>query len=782
MMNKRSIAVVAFLLVHVAGWAQEKVNLKGIVKDAATGEALIGATVIEQQSHTGTSTKVDGSFQLALQKGQIVLVVKYLGYKTGMLRLNLQTDWFADIVLETEAGALNEVVVSDLKKNENVMRSDVSLEKLNQATIKAMPALLGEVDVIRSVQMLPGVISPGEGATGFSVRGGGIDQNLILLDGAPIYNSSHLMGMFSVFNPDVVKEVTLLKGGFPAQYGGRLSSILDVTTKPGDLKSPSVSGGIGLISARLAAEVPFVEDKGSVKIAGRRTYGDRFIKFSEDQKPGENQLYFYDLTGRADYIINAKNRLAFSAYASTDVFSFDEKLALDYKNQLFSLQYSRFFSDNFRSKLEAFSSKYKYTAGVPSGPEAFELESDIHNIGSNLTFNYYAGNNTLTFGGSALYYKFGLGKITPGDGSFFIQRNIPDRFSFEAGAFVNHEWNINERLLLNYGLRVSAYDYLGKQTIYDYVGETGKRKEAVNPRGYSKGQSVKRYFNAEPRVNARYSLDDESSIKFSYGRISQYVHLVSNSNASSPFDIWLPTTEYVKPELSDQFVLGYFKNLRNNTYELGLEAFYKKLYNQVDYIDNADLVLNTNIEAELLFGDGRSYGLEFSGKKSAGKLTGIVGYTLAKTERKIEGINNGRYYPGKYDKIHNLNFMANVELNNRWSMSANFVYGTGMATTLPDGKFEWDGLIVPVSSDNGRNNFRLPDNHRLDLSATRKGTIRPGKRFRSEWVFSVYNLYSRKNAFSLFLRQNEDQPQKSEAIKLSVFGFMLPSVTYNFKF
>jgi hypothetical protein len=782
-MQRFTLFLLLFLLC-LAGLsqAQEKYTISGYVKDAANGEGLIGATIYVPELATGASTNVYGFYSLTLPKGTHTLTFSYMGYVSRQLALELTANVTIDIQLSEERVEMQEVVVTATKADENVQSMEMSVNRLDVKTIKTMPALLGEVDVIRSIQMLPGVTTVGEGAAGFNVRGGSIDQNLILLDEAPVYNSSHLFGFFSVFNPDAVKDVKLLKGGIPAQYGGRLSSLLDVRMKDGNSKNMSYSGGIGTVSSRFAVEGPLVKDKSSFIIAGRRTYGDIFLKLSPEFK--DNQLYFYDLSTKVNYTINDKNRIYLSGYFGRDVFKLGEDASMNWGNATGTFRWNHLFNSRLFSNLTLVYSNYDYLLGVPTGAQAFEWKSNIINYSAKADFSYYLNtSSTFTFGGSSMLYRFKPGKAAPlGSNSVFNPIELDQQHGLEHALYVDHEQHIGSRLVLQYGFRLSAFDYLGSGTVYEYEGENGKRKTPVNPRVFGSRESIKLYANLEPRFAARYTLTESSSLKMSYNRMAQYIHLISNTTASSPLDVWSPSTANIKPELADQVAVGLFKNLKDNMYETSVEAYYKTMTNQIDYVDGADLLLNEDLEADLLYGKGRAYGVEFFAKKNTGRLNGWLSYTLSRTERQIDGINYNKYYAAKYDKTHNLNAVAVYELTKRLNLSGNFVYGTGVATTFPNGRFEQDGLIVPINTDNARNNFRVPAYHRLDLSATLEGKKKPGRKYESSWTFSLYNLYSRRNAFSVYFRQNEDNPQKTEAVRLSVFGSVIPSVTYNFKF
>ncbi len=777
---------ILFLLLFLpalgASAQQEKYTISGYVKDAANGEGLIGVSVYVPQLAAGTSTNTYGFFSLTLPEGNYSVTISYMGYVSQQLYIELKTNLNKDIHLSDQQLEMQEVIVTATKADEQIKSIEMSMNRLDIKTIKTMPALLGEVDVIRSVQMLPGVTTAGEGAAGFNVRGGNIDQNLILLDEAPVYNSSHLMGFFSVFNPDAVKDVKLLKGGIPAQYGGRLSSLLDVRMKEGNAKNLAVSGGIGVVASRLTVEAPLVKDKSSFIVSGRRSYGDLFLQLSPELK--KNQLYFYDLSTKVNYTLNDKNRIYLSGYFGRDVFKLGEDASMNWGNSTGTLRWNHLFNSRLFSNTTLVYSNYDYSLGVPTGSQAFNWKSNIINYSAKADFNYYLNaNSTLNFGGSTMMYRFKPGKADPlGNNSVFNSLELGHKNALEHALYLDHEQKIGSRLLLQYGIRLSAFNYLGADTVYNYVGETGTRKTPVNPQAYGPMETITFYPNLEPRFAARYTFTESSSLKLSYNRMAQYIHLISNTIAASPLDIWTPSTANIKPSIANQVALGLFKNLKDNGYETSVEGYFKTLSNQIDYINGANLLLNKHIEGELLYGHGRAYGIEFYARKTVGRLQGWVSYTLSRTELKINGINNNTYYPSKFDRTHNLNTVASYEVSPRWNLTGNFVYGTGIATTFPNGRFEQDGIIVPINTDNSRNNYRVPAYHRLDLSATREGRKKPGQKFESSWTFAVYNLYARKNAYTVYFRQNSENPQKAEAVRVSIFGSLIPSATYNFKF
>ncbi|SFF38188.1 TonB-dependent receptor [Thermoflexibacter ruber] len=780
-----------------ANKAVEKFTVSGNIKDLSNGEGLIGATItVKEMPTVGTTTNSYGFFSLTLPKGNYTLIISYIGYINKVITVNFSSNRIIDdIQIAEDQKQLQEVVVMGNTAEEKLQSIEMSTNKLEIKTIKSMPALLGEVDIVRSIQLLPGVSTVGEGASGFNVRGGGVDHNLILQDEAPVYNSSHLFGFFSVFNPDAVKDVKLVKGGIPAQYGGRLASLLDVRLREGNSKKFTGAGGIGTVSSRLTLEAPIVKDKSSFIIAGRRTYADMFLKLSSDEALNKNKLYFYDLSAKWNYDFGQKDRLYISGYFGRDVFKFGEDFGMNWGNVTGTVRWNHVFSPKLFSNFTLIYSDYDYNLGVPSGAQSFDWKSNIVNYSAKADFSYFLNtNNTINFGASAIKHDFRPGKVSPvTEGSIFSPYEIAGQNALEYGLYVDDEQNIGKRLALQYGVRWSMFNYMGGRTIYDYEGIDGQRKKPTNERNYGSGEVVSSYNNFEPRFSLRYTIDETSSIKLSYNRMAQYIHLISNTTAASPLDIWQPTTNNIKPELADQVALGYFKNLKDNNYEFSAEAYYKTMTNQIDYIDGADLLLNNHLEGDLLYGQGRSYGLELYAKKNTGKLTGWISYTLAKTERQIEGINTdyitgvSNWYPAKYDRRHNLSAVLMYELNPRWTFSANFSYISGVATTFPDSRYEYEGLIVPHNSEGSRNNYRVPAYHRLDLSATLHPKTKNGKKGRGEWVFTLYNAYARRNPFSVYFRQEvqKDSPTptiNTQAVRLSLFGSVLPSVTYNFKF
>ena len=795
MANKRfvylALGILGALLLPVAPtWAQSSraagpvaapVTIRGTLTDAA-GLPLPGATVFVKSLALGTAADERGHFALALPPGTHAVTFSFVGYLPRTETLTLTGNLTHNVRLTTGSTQTSEVLVTGSRAVENVRSTAMGVTRLDMKTVKLVPALLGEVDVIRTIQLLPGVTTVGEGATGFNVRGGSIDQNLVLLDEAPIYNSSHLFGLFSVFNPDAVKDVTLVKGGIPAQYGGRLSSVLDVRMRAGNPDSLVVSGGVGLVSSRLAVEVPLIKNKFTVLAAGRRSYADLFLRALPAQRG--NAANFSDLSVKLNYQLSAQDQLSFTGYRGRDVFGFGQDFRTDFGNTTGTLRYAHTFSPRLSLNVVGLTSLYSTALGVPGGTQGFSYATTIDNYTAKADLSYQFGaQSTLSVGAASTWYRVSPGQLTPTTTtSIFRALQVDPQRGRELAAYFDHEVSLVPALSVRYGLRVSTFQYLGAATARDYAGADGPQKVPVNPRDYAMGQLITAYPNLEPRFSVRLALSETSSLKASYNRMAQYLHLLSNTTAASPFDVWSLSTNNIRAERADQVALGYFRNFHQNDYEASVEVYGKRMSNQIDFIDGANLLLNKDIEGDLLYGKGRAYGAEFYLRKNTGSLTGWVAYTLSHSQRQINGINDGAWYDTKYDRRHVLAVVGIYALSPRWSLSGTFNYSTGVAATAPDSRYVVGGLVVPNLTGNVRNNFRVPAYHRLDLGATRQNPHRPGARYTSSWTFSVYNLYARRNAFSIFFRQNADHPAETEAVRLSVLGSVIPAATYNFNF
>ncbi len=778
--------VFLFLLL-CQGTAEARFTISGTIKDKASGEALIGSVAQIKETGQAVATNVFGFYSLSMQPGNYTLSITYLGYETVVQTIQLDRDIVLNIEMKELANELKTVEVKAEKSSDNVKKMEMSVAKLDIRTIQRIPAFLGEVDIVRAVQLLPGVTTVGEGATGFNVRGGNIDQNLILLDDAPVFNSAHVFGFFSVFNPDAVRDVKLIKGGIPAQYGGRLSSVLDVRMKEGNSKSFRVNSGIGILFSRLSIEGPIKKDKASFIIAGRRSYFDQFFRFAPDAAVRGSIAYFYDLTAKTNLIINDNNRIFLSAYSGRDKFGFGGENGFGWNNgnNTVTLRYNRVFSRKLFSNVSAIYSNYDYQIGVGDNTNGFNWKASITNYSIKPECTWYINEkNQLTFGGSSTYYRFDPGILVFYSAGERRENGSENKFSLENALYAGNEQTLNSKWTLQYGIRFSHFAYMGPGTAYYFrdtvssfsVPSTGSKYFRTN-------EVIQQYRNLEPRFSVKYEVNEFSSVKASYNRMAQYLNLISNTTASTPFDVWLPATNNIRPQLANQIALGYFRNFGSDEmYECSVEGYYKTIPYIVEYVNGANLFLNPLIEGELLAGQGRAWGLEGFFRKNSGKLTGFISYTLGKAETKAGNINNGNWFPNRFDRRHNLNTSVSYDIFPRCTLSANFVYSTGTPATFPTNRMEWQGFVIPLNVDNFRNNARIPDYHRVDLSCIIKLKPLYKNRYNHNLVVSVYNVYGRKNAFSIYFRGNPDNPQNTEAIRFAVLGIPVPGITYNLNF
>ncbi|WP_439558197.1 TonB-dependent receptor, partial [Dyadobacter sp.] len=750
--------------------AQNRHTVSGYVKDKANGEGLIGVSVYVREASTGVVTNPYGFYSITLPDGTYTLVFSYIGYQKVTKEVTLDADKTISIEMVDESNQLQEVTVSTQREDENVRSIEMSVNKVEMKTIRKMPALLGEVDLIRSIQLLPGVTTVGEGASGFNVRGGDVSQNLVLLDEAPVYNSSHLFGFFSVFNPDAVKDVKLIKGGIPAQYGGRISSILDVRMKEGNSKKREVNGGIGTIFSRLTYEQPFAKGKGSFIVAGRRSYIDILAKPFLNSDLRDSKFYFYDLTAKVNYQLGDKDTFYASGYFGKDVFGGGD-FGFGWGNATATGRWNHIFSNKLFMNLTGYYSNYDYSLGQnvndPQAKDRFDWKSKIISSSIKPDFTFYiTPNNQLTFGGQYIYYDTRPGRAVAVSEGQETDISLDPKYADESALYIGNEQKFSDRISLQYGIRYSFFRSLGPGTEYTYyTDELGKRKIPVFPgTEYKRGDVIKSYGNWEPRASLNIGVNSNASIKASYNRTAQYLHLLSNTAAASPLDVWTLSSPIIQPEKADQVALGWFQNLKDNTYEASVEVYYKKLYNQIDYVPASDLLLNQFVAGDLLFGKGRAYGAEFYLKKNKGKLTGWVSYTLSRTERQVQSINNNDWFPARFDKPHNFTSVAIYEMSKRLSLSANFTITSGTPATFPTNRWEFQGMPVGHNYANTRNNNRIPAYHRLDLAATFTPTRKLFKTGQGEWVLSVYNVYNRRNPFSVYTRANQDTPLKTEAV------------------
>lgn len=779
--------ILLLLVIPSLVFAQEKFTLSGNIKDASDGEDLVGVTVlVKELPGTGVVTNVYGFYSLTLPPGKYTIQYKYLGYKTIEFKADLSKNIKNNIELAYGATDLNVVEISAEKEGANIRSNEMSVEKISIKDVSSIPVLFGENDVLKVIQLLPGIKSSGEGGSGFHVRGGGADQNLILLDGAPVYNASHLLGFFSVFNPDAIKDLTLYKGGIPAEYAGRLSSVVDIKMKEGNSKEYAVLGGIGNLSSRLTIEGPIIKDKSSFIVSGRRMYIDAFKGLSSNETLRNATFYFYDLNLKANYQFSDKDRLFVSGYFGRDNFGIKDRFGFNYGNATATIRWNHLYNEKLFSNTSFMLSNYDYEINIEAA--GFSINSRIrdYTLKQDVDF-FWNENNKLKFGGSAIHHTFDPGEVTS-TGEAIGNTKIENRYGIESGLYISNEQKFSEKWSATYGVRYSNFTQIGPGEFYSY-NLKGQVNDTIK---YTGNDAVRSYHGIEPRLALNYVLNNSTSIKASYNRMYQYLHLLSNSSGGNPTNTWIPSSNNIKPEIADQVVLGFFKNFKDNAYEFSIETYYKSIQNTIDYRTGAEITLNPTVEGELLYGKGRAYGLELYLKRKKGVFTGWISYTLARTELQFNQINKGAWYPAKHDRTHDLSIVAMYDLSERVKLSSTFVFYTGNAVTFPTGKYVIDGQIINLYSD--RNGSRFPNYHRLDIGLVLEGknyriVTNPAtgekekrdKKFHSSWNFSIYNVYNRENAYSFSFRPKEDDPVQTEIIQTSLIKF-LPAVTYNFNF
>ncbi|MFS4467561.1 TonB-dependent receptor [Maribacter sp. 2210JD10-5] len=779
-------------------YAQES-TISGKLTDSSSGETLFGVNVTVYNENRGVITNEYGFYSITLPHGSYKLLFSYMGFNTYEKEVELNEDLTLNIELEEVATELDEVVVlaDDNDTKSQIKVPQMSVNKLSAKAIKQAPVVFGEIDLLKTITLLPGVNNANEGSTGFHVRGGAADQNLVLLDEATIYNTSHLFGFFSVFNADAVKDIKLYKGGIPARFGGRISSVLDVRQKDGNTKELHLNGGIGLISSRLMVEGPLQKDKSSFLVAGRTSYANLFLMLADEP----NRASFYDLNTKLSYELDSKNKLFLSGYFGKDNLTIAEDFKNSYGNTSFNLRWNHLFGTRLFSNLSLIYSSYDY--GLSFSSNGLELDSGITNFDLKYDFRYYLNNNLkLNFGLSAGYFNFNPGEVTStGENSRINDAKLDEKYALEPSLYIGAEQDLAANLSIQYGIRLSSFARLGGQMLNTYANERAVIYDSrfdiyrsAKPNGeqaFDDGEIIESFFNLEPRLSLSYVFDNASSVKASYQRTNQYIHLISNTSAATPLDVWAPSGKFIEPQRSDQYGVGYFKNFKDDKFTMEIEGYYKTVDNRLDYIDGADLIANNNIETEILPGESRAYGLELLLKKNTGRLTGWLSYTLSKSEQRVRGrtdeeigINNGDWYNTAYDRTHDISLTGNYVLNDKWSFGSNFIFQTGRPTNYASGYYDFDGYFVPVFT--GRNEQRLPTYHRIDVSATLTPKSNDNRKWKGEWVFGLYNLYGRKNAASISFRNSqitldEEPIYRNEAIKTWIFGIM-PTVTYNFKF
>jgi hypothetical protein len=769
-------------------YSQDKFTISGSVKDASNGEDVIGAVIrLKENPSIGAVTNVFGYYSLSAEAGTYTVIYRLSSFAILEKTITLSEDIIMNVELEEPSKELGEFKFTGEREDDNLTSNEVSTIKFSPKDIETIPVLFGEKDIIKTVTLLPGVKTGGEGNAGFYVRGGGADQNLILLDGAPVYNASHLLGFFSVFNSDALKDINLIKGGMPAQYGGRVSSVMDIAMKEGNSKGLGISGGIGTISSKLTIEAPIVKDKGSFILSGRRTYADVFLNFAPDTSLRNSQLYFYDLNAKANYSITEKDRIFLSGYFGRDKFGLGDAFGFDWGNATGTVRWNHIFTSKLFSNTSLIYSNYDYRINI--GAAGFSFGSEIVDINFKQDFQYYANDkHNLKFGLNLVDHTFSPGVVEVQEGAPLLASEVQKKYGVEGALYLSDEYNVSTRFSMVYGLRYSMYAARGEGDIYSYdidgnVNDTNT---------YAKGEVYEWFNGLEPRFAANYLVNEVSSVKGSYARNNQYVHLLSNSTTGSPTDIWLPSSNNIKPQISDQATIGYFRNFKKNAYEFSAETYYKTLSNMIDYRTGAQTSFNDFVEGDLVYGVGRAYGIELLLRKKKGKFTGWLGYTLSKSERSFAQIDAGEWFSARQDRTHDVSVVLMYSFSERVKASASWVYYTGDAVTFPSGKYEVDGALYNYYSS--RNGSRMPDYHRLDLGVTLYGKeykmvmdeetnkeVKMEKRFQGNWNFSIYNAYARENAYSIAFIEDPDNPGQTVAQQTTLFK-IIPSITYNFKF
>ena len=771
---KKGFFLTVTLLAGFLSFAQKKHTISGTVTDARTGETLIGANIILLENPgAGVLSNGYGFYSITAPENNYTLVASFTGYMNDTSKIFLTKDHMLALALTPQNTELEEIIVRG-KRSDNITRTLPGMQKVSMEEIKNVPVLFGEKDILKTIQLLPGIKSAGDGSSGFFVRGGGADQNLILLDEATVYNASHLLGFFSTFNSDAIKDVTIYKGDMPAQYGGRLSSLLDIKMNDGNNKDYKVSGGIGLISSRLNVEGPIVKDKGSFMISARRTYADLFLKLSKDSEVNKSILYFYDINAKVNYQFGEKNKLYLSGYFGKDDLGYSNQFGIRWGNTTATLRWNHIFSSKLFSNASFIYSNYNYNIIINQTTNNLSVLSKIKDFTLKEDLQYFAGStNKINLGFNLTYHTFTPGEFKSSVTSSYNPLKLQDKYAFDGALYLADEWRPSNNLKFNAGIRLSAFNLMGPGDFYTY----DNNGNVIATTHYSSGKTAKSYLNLQPRFAATHQLDQLSSVKASYSRNVQNLHLLSNTTGSNPTDVWIPSSNNVKPEISDQFSTGYYRNTVNNKYEFSAEMYYKLLQNQIDYKNGAVLVANQTVESQLVYGIGRAYGLELYAKKKYGKLTGWFSYTLSRTERRIDRVNNDSWYPATQDQTHNVAIVAIYNLGKKWTISGDFVYNTGDAVSWPSGKYQVNGNTVFYYTE--RNGYRMPSYNRMDISATllAKKTVK----YEGSWTFSVYNAYGRENPYFIQFQNDPADPEKTQAVQYSLFRW-IPSVTYNFKF
>lgn len=761
-------------VLSTTAFPQEKFTVSGHVYDAENGEVLIGATFQVVGQKIGGMTNAYGFYSVTLPAGSYTFRYSYIGYKPFETSINVDKDIKNDVRLAPAPTVIEEVVVESQKQNDNVTSAEMGTAEIKPQDVSAAPILFGEQDILKTIQLLPGIGQTSEGSSGFFVRGGYPDQNLVLLDEATVYNASHFLGFFSVFNSDAIKNVKMIKGAAPSEYGGRLSSVMDVRMKDGNSSAFHVNGGIGLISSRLNIEGPIKKDRGSFMLSARRTYADIFLKLAKNEDVKKSKLYFYDMNLKANYEFSPNDKIFISGYSGRDLLGNSDDFTFDWGNSTGTVRWNHIFSNKLFSNTSLIVSNFDYVITVKDSGSRTDITSGIKDRGIKQDFQYFVNpNSMMKFGFNVIHHQFTPGKITATEGSNLNTYKIHDKYAYESAAYIGHEFSPAEKLKFDYGLRYSLFSIVGPGDVFSY-NENG---DVISEKKYDSNELIKSYGAIEPRIIANYTIDKAQSVKLSYAQNRQYIHLLSNTTSGTPLDVWHPSTNIVKPGKSSQVSAGYFRNIHNDVYETSAEIYYKDLKGQVDYKNGADILLNKHVESQLVFGKGWAYGSEFFLKKNSGRLTGWMSYTLSNSRRQFPGINGDRSFPSKYDRTHDISIVGMFKKSEKWTYSATFVFYTGTAVTFPSGKYMIDNM--PVNYYTERNGYRMPAYHRLDLGAT--WVHKKTGRYESSVNFSIYNAYGHKNAYSIYFRENEKNPKITEAVRVSLFTFF-PSITYNFSY
>ena len=764
--------------------AQNKFSISGYVKDAKNGEDIIGAVIKVYGLDVSTLSNEYGFFSLSLPPGDYDLTISFIGYKTFRKKIKLDSNQNLKIFLEEEILEMEEVIITDKKPDENVTNIKIGANTLDIKKIKTLPALFGEVDIIKNIQTLPGIQNAGEGTTGFFVRGGSADQNLILLDEAPVYNPAHVLGFFSVFNADAIKTAEIYKAGIPAQYGGRLSSLLDIRTKDGNQKNINGLASLGLISSKGTLELPIKKEKSGLFLSARRTYADLFLKLSPNAQTRNNRLYFYDLNAKFNLDINSKNRVFFASYWGRDVLKFGA-FGLEWGNKTFTFRWNHLFNSKIFCNTTTYFSNFDYGLTITAGAIGFDWTSNLKEAAFKQDYTFFVNPQNEVKAGFALTYRtFQPGKINPtSSNSVFLPIKLDSYQAGEVATYISNEQKLNTKWLLQYGVRYTLFVQLGKSNVFKYNGER-EPENIVDTITYNRFEPIQTYCALEPRFSMRYLLNYRASIKTSYNRTYQFLHLLSQSTIPLPTAVWIPSTKYIKPQYADQVGVGFFQNFLDNAFETSIETYYKKFYEVTDFKDNSEILLNPHIETEIRQGQGESYGVEFLLKKNTGKFTGWTSYTLSKAERKINGVNGGRKYRADYDRRHNFNIVLCYDITTKWCIASTWTYTTGRPISLPVGFYNVGDYSVPYYTE--RNGYVMPAFHRLDCSATRKWKGKRNTKIQKMLNISIYNLYNRKNPFIVTVDNETDENGKpienKKVINMYWLFPIIPSVNYQITF